>query len=174
MSNMRGIDTPVRQRRRRVFKEVANLAYNSKNLKDDMEALPYQIVDYEESELWDIPPFNNNEGDFGYAGLKGLLNSSGWYDLAATSYASKISLEGQVEFYDWKIKDLIDSSTLIEQYAMTFDFLDLRVNEMIDRIANKVPSLKVLYDIGKNAKGEDADVLHGGICFYGGGKTIVK
>ena len=28
MSSMRGIDTPVRQRRRRVFKEVANLAYN--------------------------------------------------------------------------------------------------------------------------------------------------
>ena len=49
MSSMRGIDTPVRQRRRRVFKEVANLAYNSVNLKDDMEALPYQIVDYEES-----------------------------------------------------------------------------------------------------------------------------
>ena len=48
MSSMRGIDTPVRQRRRRVFKEVANLAYNSSNLKDDMEALPYQIVDYEE------------------------------------------------------------------------------------------------------------------------------
>lgn len=50
---MRGIDTPVRQRRRRVFKEVANLAYNSKNLKDDMEALPYKIVDYEESEFWE-------------------------------------------------------------------------------------------------------------------------
>jgi [FeFe] hydrogenase (group B1/B3) len=49
MSNMRGIDTPVRERRRRVFKEVANLAYNSTNLKDDMEALPYKIVDYEES-----------------------------------------------------------------------------------------------------------------------------
>jgi [FeFe] hydrogenase (group B1/B3) len=46
---MRGIDTPVRERRRRVFKEVANLAYNSTNLKDDMEALPYKIVDYEES-----------------------------------------------------------------------------------------------------------------------------
>lgn len=50
---MRGIDTPVRQRRRRVFKEVANLAYNSTNLKDDMEALPYKIVDYEESEFWE-------------------------------------------------------------------------------------------------------------------------
>ncbi len=50
---MRGIDTPVRQRRRRVFKEVANLAYTSTNLKDDMEALPYKIVDYEESHLWE-------------------------------------------------------------------------------------------------------------------------
>lgn len=50
MSSMRGIDTPVRQRRRKVFKEVANLAYNSTNLKDDMEALPYKIVDYEESQ----------------------------------------------------------------------------------------------------------------------------
>ena len=49
MSSMRGIDTPVRQRRRRVFKEVANLAYTSTNLKDDMEALPYKIVDYDES-----------------------------------------------------------------------------------------------------------------------------
>lgn len=53
MSTMRGIDTPVRQIRRRVFKEVANLAYHSINLKDDMEALPYQIVDYEESEYWE-------------------------------------------------------------------------------------------------------------------------
>ena len=53
MSGMRGIDTPVRQRRRRVFKEVANLAYNSTNLKDDMEALPYKIVDYDESDYWE-------------------------------------------------------------------------------------------------------------------------
>jgi len=54
MSNdMRGIDTPVRQRRRMVFKEVANLAYNSTNLKDDMEALPYKMVDSDESEYWE-------------------------------------------------------------------------------------------------------------------------
>ena len=45
MSSMRGIDTPVRQRRRRVFKEVANLAYNSTNLKDDMEAVSYTHLD---------------------------------------------------------------------------------------------------------------------------------
>lgn len=53
MSSMRGIDTPVRQVRRRVFKEVADLAYHSDNLKDDMEALPYKIVDYEETDYWE-------------------------------------------------------------------------------------------------------------------------
>ncbi len=48
---MRGIDTQVRKMRRRIFKEVANLAYNSENLIDDMEALPYQIIDYDEPEF---------------------------------------------------------------------------------------------------------------------------
>ena len=46
---MRGIETQVRKMRRRVFTEVARLAYESKNLIDDMEALPYKIVDYDES-----------------------------------------------------------------------------------------------------------------------------
>ena len=45
---MRGIDTQVRKMRRRVFKEVANLAYTSENLINDVEALPYKIVDYDE------------------------------------------------------------------------------------------------------------------------------
>ena len=48
---MRGIDTQVRKMRRRIFKEVASLAYNSTNLIDDMEALPYKIVDYDEPEF---------------------------------------------------------------------------------------------------------------------------
>ncbi len=51
---MRGIDTQVRKDRRRIFKEVANLAYTSQNLKDDIEALPYKIVDYDESEYESI------------------------------------------------------------------------------------------------------------------------
>lgn len=42
---MRGIDTQVRQVRRKVFKEVARLAFESENIKDDMEALPYKIVE---------------------------------------------------------------------------------------------------------------------------------
>ncbi|NLL76985.1 MAG: 4Fe-4S binding protein [Clostridiales bacterium] len=46
---MRGIDTQVRKIRRRIFKEVANLAYHSKDLINDVEALPYKIVNYDES-----------------------------------------------------------------------------------------------------------------------------
>ena len=51
---MRGIDTQVRKNRRRIFKEIASLAYHSENLKDDIEALPYKIVDYDESEYRSI------------------------------------------------------------------------------------------------------------------------
>ena len=51
---MRGIDTQVRKNRRRIFKEVASLAYHSENLKDDIEALPYKIVDSDESEYQSI------------------------------------------------------------------------------------------------------------------------
>ncbi|MBQ9991470.1 MAG: 4Fe-4S dicluster domain-containing protein [Lachnospiraceae bacterium] len=50
---MRGIDTQVRVTRRRVFSEVARLAYDSDNLKDDIEALPYKIVNYDESKHWE-------------------------------------------------------------------------------------------------------------------------
>ncbi|WMC92741.1 4Fe-4S dicluster domain-containing protein [Kineothrix sp. MB12-C1] len=46
---MRGIDTQVRKIRRRIFKEVSNLAYHSTDLINDVEALPYKIVDYDES-----------------------------------------------------------------------------------------------------------------------------
>lgn len=50
---MRGIDTQVRKVRRQVFKEVANLAYHSTNLKDDVEALPYKLVSTNESHYWE-------------------------------------------------------------------------------------------------------------------------
>lgn len=46
---MRGIETQVRKTRRRIFKEISELAYHSNNLIDDMEALPYKIVNYDES-----------------------------------------------------------------------------------------------------------------------------
>lgn len=51
--SIRGIDTLVKKRRRMIFREVALLAYNSQNLTDDMEALPYKLVTGEESEYWE-------------------------------------------------------------------------------------------------------------------------
>lgn len=46
---MRGIDTQVRKFRRQIFVEISKLAYESKDLNDDILALPYKIVNYEES-----------------------------------------------------------------------------------------------------------------------------
>lgn len=40
---MRGLDTPVTRLRRKVFKEVAKVAYSSQNINDDIEAIPYII-----------------------------------------------------------------------------------------------------------------------------------
>lgn len=40
---MRGIETPVRNVRRRIFKEIAKFAYEQKNLQD-LEDLPYEII----------------------------------------------------------------------------------------------------------------------------------
>ncbi len=51
--SMRGIDTQVRKVRRRIFREVASIAYNSSNLIDDMEALPYRLVNSDESQYWE-------------------------------------------------------------------------------------------------------------------------
>lgn len=41
---MRGIDTPVNQLRKQVFVEVAKVAYESENINNDIEAIPYKIT----------------------------------------------------------------------------------------------------------------------------------
>ena len=57
--NMRGLQTTARAIRRRVFTEVAKLGFkaNAATLLDDMEAIPYMIVnddtqEYRESTYW--------------------------------------------------------------------------------------------------------------------------
>lgn len=40
---MRGLDTPVTRLRKQVFKEIAKVAYSSKNIYDAIEAIPYII-----------------------------------------------------------------------------------------------------------------------------------
>ena len=48
----RGLDTNVRKTRRKIFKAVAELAYNSDNLTEDIEALPYELCSMDSSEDW--------------------------------------------------------------------------------------------------------------------------
>lgn len=41
---MRGIETPIRKIRKKVFTEVAKVAFESQNMNDDIEAIPYKIT----------------------------------------------------------------------------------------------------------------------------------
>lgn len=41
---MRGIDTPIKKLRKQVFTEVAKVAFESENINDDIEAIPYKIT----------------------------------------------------------------------------------------------------------------------------------
>lgn len=50
---MRGLDTQVRKNRRDVFKAIAELAYYSNNIVDDIEALPYRLCNVDEPEAWE-------------------------------------------------------------------------------------------------------------------------
>lgn len=49
----RGLDTQVRKSRRQVFCAIADLAYHSTNIVDDIEALPYKLCDMDEPESWE-------------------------------------------------------------------------------------------------------------------------
>ncbi len=49
----RGLDTTVRRNRHKVFKAIAELAYTSTNLVDDMEALPYKLCNMDSPESWE-------------------------------------------------------------------------------------------------------------------------
>lgn len=44
---MRGIETPITKIRKQVFTEVAKIAFESNNVNDDIEALPYKIIPHE-------------------------------------------------------------------------------------------------------------------------------
>lgn len=90
----------------------------------------------------------------------GTAYVSGAYDLAATSYASRVTLEGDIRFYDWKKISSLDSSTLISGYneKVSFD-----IGEMILSIADDFPILKNL---------NNEVYIHGGIAFFGGGLNL--
>lgn len=90
----------------------------------------------------------------------GTAYVGGAHGLAGTSYSSKITLDGDVRFYDWKKISSLDSSTLISGFNENVIF---DISEMIRSIAND-------YSILKNVNGEE--YVHGGIAFFGGGLNL--
>lgn len=90
----------------------------------------------------------------------------GWRDLAATSYATVLRLEGDVRLLDWKNITNIDSSTLIEIAPGAGDSVQqfrLNVAEMLKTVRSVPGYENLLAQEGGEYYG------HGGIALYGGG-----
>lgn len=92
------------------------------------------------------------------------LSSNGIYNIAGTSYASKLKLEGDVRFYDWKKISELDSSTLV---TVTSPDLDVErffnVSEMIYQKVSGT-AMEIIKD--------NESYVHGGIAFFGGGRNL--
>ena len=88
-------------------------------------------------------------------------------NLAAISYQSRLSLAGDVRFYDWKTVEGLDSSTLISgsNHLVHFD-----ISEVIRKVASDETRPDFCGKIICEYNGED--YVHGGIAFYGGGLNV--
>ena len=88
-----------------------------------------------------------------------------WYDLAKTSYGAKLRFEGEVELYNWKDLDDVDSSSLITIDGVSGFDMELKLKEMVE-LASK-------QDVFKNilTPHKEKDYVHAGIAFFGGGKN---
>ncbi len=98
---------------------------------------------------------------------------SSWKDLAKTSYGAKLTLEGDVRMYCWKILDTVDSSSLIEvsEGFTSLGRLDLSnmkfdVKDMVLTATKENRFKNIVY----NDK-SGTTWVHGGIAFFGGGKN---
>ena len=88
-----------------------------------------------------------------------------WYDLAKTSYGAKLYFEGEVELYNWKDLEDIDSSTLIKIEGVSAFDMELNLKEMVELASQK--------DVYKNilTPHKEKQYVHAGIAFFGGGKN---
>ncbi len=90
-----------------------------------------------------------------------------WYDLAKTSYGAKLRFEGDVELYNWKDIEDIDSSTLIEVKGASAFNMVLDIQKMIETALNNEP-VKFQNIITPH---DNKNYVHAGIAFFGGGKN---
>lgn len=88
-----------------------------------------------------------------------------WYNLAKTSYGAKLYFEGDVELYNWKNLEDVDSSTLIKVEGVSAFNMELKLKEMVEA-ASKEPVFKNIL-----TPYEEKSYVHAGIAFFGGGKN---
>ncbi|NCA66744.1 MAG: hypothetical protein EOM87_01625 [Clostridia bacterium] len=91
-------------------------------------------------------------------------NVNNWKDMASTSYACALHLEGNVKLLDWKKLENIDSSTLIETADNAQAFLTLDISAMIDKVYSTHTGYSDILSIV-----DQKAYVHGGIAMYGGG-----
>ena len=88
-----------------------------------------------------------------------------WYDLAKTSYGAKLYFEGEVELYNWKDLEDIDSSTLIKIEGVSAFDMELNLKGMVELASQKEVYKNIL------TPHKEKQYVHAGIAFFGGGKN---
>lgn len=93
-------------------------------------------------------------------------------NLAGTSYATELKIEGDTRFYDWKDVSKLDASTLIHVNVDA----GIDVNKYFNLqqlVTDYITKTDTDFDIVTTSEsGKAVHNVHGGIAFYGGGKNF--
>ena len=96
--------------------------------------------------------------------LGSLIGS--WKNLAKTSYGAKLTLKGDVRFYNWTDIEKVDSSSIIEIVGKSnYENMKIDVKKMVLDASEKEAFGDIIYD------DLDTKYVHAGITFIGGGKN---
>lgn len=159
--------------RQNAYYKLSNTDKKKYDDKFIMNFVTLDNVSFEKSGIFSIGLDSHFSGgllhqgsDFNYGDLV-----YGWHKLAKTSYGTKLILKNEVRIYDWKNLDKVDSSTLIEVELSEnipnnpFEKLKFDVASMVKILSQKEGFNNVL------CKYNNADYVHGGIAYFGGGKN---
>ena len=112
------------------------------------------------------PMLHDGQLAAGFFGPNAAKYVEDWYDLAKTSYGAKLYFEGEVELYNWKDIEDVDSSTLIEvDQGSMFASMELEIKTMIKGASKLTVYENIL------TRHNEKKYVHAGIAFFGGGKN---